>query len=225
MKYYAIIVAGGSGTRMKTEKAKQFLLLNDLPILMHTINAFHECDVNPKIVLVLHIDQHTYWENLCTKYQFTVPHEVIKGGDQRYHSVKNGLKVIKGPAVVAVHDAVRPLVSVNLIKESFTVAEATGNAVAAISPVDSVRISQGTDTKAVNRDDVYLIQTPQTFQLSQLKKAYEQPFRNDFTDDASVVEKAGFPIQLISGERENLKITYPIDLELASLLLSKKGSC
>jgi len=225
MRYYAIIVAGGSGTRMKTEKAKQFLLLNDLPILMHTINAFHQCDVKPEIVLVLNIDQHLYWEDLCTKYDFTVPHQVVKGGDQRYHSVKNGLKVVKGPAVIAVHDAVRPLVSAKLIQESFNVAADKGNAVAAIQAVDSIRIRQAGDTMAINRDDVFLIQTPQTFQLAQLKKAYEQPFRNDFTDDASVVEKAGFPIHLINGERENLKITYPIDLEMASLLLQKKGSC
>ena len=225
MKYYAIIVAGGSGTRMNTAEAKQFLLLNDLPILMHTLNAFHKCDVNPEIVLVLNIDQHQYWTDLCTKYQFTVPHQLVKGGEQRYHSVKNGLKLIKGTAIVAVHDAVRPLVSADLIAASYRIAEAEGNAVAAIRPVDSIRIMQSNETRAINREDVYLIQTPQTFQLTQLKKAYEQPFRNGFTDDASVVEKAGFSIQLIEGERENLKITYPMDLELASLLLQKKGSC
>jgi 2-C-methyl-D-erythritol 4-phosphate cytidylyltransferase len=225
MKYYAIIVAGGSGTRMNTPEAKQFLLLNDLPILMHTLNAFYQCDVNPEIVLVLNIDQHQYWIDLCTKYQFTVPHQLVKGGEQRYHSVKNGLKVIKGTAIVAVHDAVRPLVSADLIAASFKIAEAEGNAVAAIRPVDSIRITQANTTIAINRADVYLIQTPQTFKLAQLKKAYKQPFRNGFTDDASVVEMAGFQIQLIEGERENLKITYPIDLKLASLLLQKKGSC
>jgi 2-C-methyl-D-erythritol 4-phosphate cytidylyltransferase len=225
MKYYAIIVAGGSGTRMKTEQAKQFLLLDDLPILMHTINAFHQCDVNPEIVLVLNIDQHQYWTDLCTKYNFSVPHQLVKGGEQRYHSVKNGLKEIKGSGIVAVHDAVRPLVSASLIAKSFEVAEAAGNAVAAIQPVDSIRMTQATYTRAINREDVFLIQTPQTFQLAQLKKAYEQPYRNGFTDDASVVEMAGYEIQLIEGERENLKITYPIDLELASLLLQKKGSC
>lgn len=225
MKYYAIIVAGGSGTRMNTAQAKQFLLLNDLPILMHTINAFYKCDVNPEIVLVLNIDQHQYWADLCTKYQYTVPHQLVKGGEQRYHSVKNGLKVIKGSAIVAVHDAVRPLVSAKLIKDSFQVAEAEGNAVAAVRPVDSIRMAQADSTTAINREDVHLIQTPQTFQLAQLRKAYQQPFRNGFTDDASVVEMAGFKIQLIEGERENIKITYPIDLELAGLLLQKKGSC
>ncbi|WP_432710394.1 2-C-methyl-D-erythritol 4-phosphate cytidylyltransferase [Pedobacter sp.] len=225
MKYYAIIVAGGSGSRMKTAQAKQFLLLNDLPILMHTINAFHRCDVKPEIVLVLNIDQHQYWTELCTKFQYTVPHLLVKGGEQRYHSVKNGLKEIKGSAIVAVHDAVRPMVSTSLITASFQLAETAGNAIAALRPVDSIRMGEANSTKAFNREDVFLIQTPQTFQVSQLKKAYEQPFRNDFTDDASVVEKAGFNIQLIEGERENIKITYPIDLELASLLLQKKGSC
>jgi 2-C-methyl-D-erythritol 4-phosphate cytidylyltransferase len=225
MKYYAIIVAGGTGTRMQTAQAKQFLLLQDLPILMHTINAFYNCELHPEIVLVLHIDQHIYWEELCTKYQFTVPHQVVKGGEQRYHSVKNGLMLINEPAIVAIHDAVRPLVSGKLIVASFKAAEAKGNAVAAIRPVDSIRIKQAEATRAINRDEVYLIQTPQTFQVLQLKKAYEQAYRSEFTDDAAVVEQAGYTIALIDGERENMKITYPLDLELANLLVQKKGSC
>lgn len=209
---------------MKTSQAKQFLELDGMPILMHTIKAFENCVLKPQILLVINIDQHQYWDELCTKYNFTVLHQVIKGGEQRYHSVKNGLKTIKGEGIVAVHDAVRPLISAELIQRSFESAEKFGNAVAAIHPTDSVRVEQHGTNKALNRDELYLIQTPQAFQLKQLRKAYQEPYRNEFTDDASVTEHAGFAIHLIEGERENLKITYPMDLEIASLLMKKKAS-
>jgi 2-C-methyl-D-erythritol 4-phosphate cytidylyltransferase len=223
-KYYAIIVAGGSGSRMQTTEAKQFLLLDGLPILMHTLKAFDDCILKPQILLVLNIHQQQYWEDLCTKYNFSVPHEVVKGGQERFHSVKNALKMIKANGIIAIHDAVRPLVSASLIEKSFLVAEEKGNAVAAIHPTDSIRITEYNKNKALDRDVVYLIQTPQTFQAGQLKKAYLKPYRNLFTDDASVVEHAGFEINIIDGERENLKITYPVDLALASFIRQKKGS-
>jgi len=223
-KYYAIIVAGGSGNRMQSAEAKQFLLLDGLPILMHTIKAFADCILKPQLLLVLNIHQQQYWEELCTKYNFTVPHEVVKGGQERFHSVQNALKFIKTTGIVAIHDAVRPLVSTSLIENSFLVAEEKGNAVAAVHPTDSIRIAEYDRSKAVDRDKVYLIQTPQTFQAAQLKKAYLQPFRNGFTDDAAVVEHAGFEINLVEGERENLKITYPVDLALATMIRQKKGS-
>ncbi|WP_432714863.1 2-C-methyl-D-erythritol 4-phosphate cytidylyltransferase [Pedobacter sp.] len=224
MKYYAIIVAGGTGSRMQTKEAKQFLLLDGLPILMHTLKAFNDCKLKPQLLLVLNIHQHQYWEELCTKYNFTVAHEVVKGGQERFHSVSNALKMIKGNAVVAVHDAVRPLVSAALIEQSFNVALIRGNAVAAIHPTDSIRIAENEGNKALNRDEVYLVQTPQTFQSMQLKKAYQQPYHNAYTDDASVVAHAGYEITLIEGERENIKITYPLDLTFANLILQKKGS-
>ena len=213
-KYYAIIVAGGSGSRMQTTEAKQFLLLDGLPVLMHTLQAFNDCILKPQILLVLNIHQHQYWEDLCTKFDFAVPHVVVKGGQERYHSVKNALKLIKSNGIVAVHDAVRPLTSASLIEKSFLVAGEKGNAVAAVHPTDSIRVEESNRNKALNRDVVYLIQTPQTFEALQLKKAYQQPFRNDFTDDASVVEYSGYEINLIEGERNNLKITYPIDLTI-----------
>lgn len=226
MKYYAIIVAGGSGSRMQSEIPKQFLLLAGKPVLMHTIAAFNECILKPEILLVLNIDQHKYWEELCLKYSFTIPHQVIKGGIQRFHSVKNGLKAIKGPGTVAIHDAVRPLISAELITKSFLVAEDTGNCIIGIPPTDSVRIRlEEGKNEALNRDQLTLIQTPQTFDVSLLKKAYQSAYRNDFTDDASVAEYAGFKINLIAGERENIKITYPEDLEIAAILMKKnKGT-
>ncbi|WP_316842530.1 2-C-methyl-D-erythritol 4-phosphate cytidylyltransferase [Pedobacter gandavensis] len=223
MKYYAIIVAGGSGSRMQSDIAKQFLLLDGKPILMHTLEAFANAELQPEILLVLNIHQHQYWEELCKAHSFSVKHLVVKGGEQRFHSVKNGLKAIKGKGIVAIHDAVRPLVSSALISRSFAAAEANGNAVAGVKATDSVRIIniEG-KTEALNRENLLMIQTPQTFAIELLRKAYQQPFRNEFTDDASVVEYAGYQIQVIEGARENIKITYPEDLEIASIL-KKKG--
>lgn len=222
MKYYAIIVAGGSGNRMQSVVPKQFLLLNGKPVLMHTIAAFNACELKPEILLVLHIDQHKYWEELCLQYNFDIPHQVIKGGRQRFHSVKNGLKAIKGKGFVAVHDAVRPLIHPKLITKSYQVAAEKGNCVIGITPTDSVRqLLEGGKSIALSRDQLTLIQTPQTFEVGSLKKAYQTPYRNDFTDDASVAEYCGLKINLITGARENIKITYAEDLEIA-LILSKK---
>lgn len=224
MKYYAIIVAGGSGNRMQTTIAKQFLSLQGKPVLMHTVAAFHQCAAKPAIILVLNIHHHAYWEELCSTHNFNIPHTVIKGGEQRFHSVKNGLKSIKGKGIVAVHDAVRPLVSPALILKAYQEAAEKGNAVAAVTPTDSIRkISPQHKSIALNRNEFALVQTPQTFNVDTLKKAYQNPFRNEFTDDASVAEHAGFEINLIEGERENIKITYPEDLEIADILLKKRG--
>jgi 2-C-methyl-D-erythritol 4-phosphate cytidylyltransferase len=225
MKYYAIIVAGGTGSRMQQTIPKQFMLLMGKPILMHTLEAFHNCSLKPAILLVLNVHQHQYWESLCLEYNFSIPHQVISGGEQRFHSVKNGLDAIKGNGLVAVHDAVRPLVSSELIYQSYKAAEEKGNAVVGITPTDSVRRIDGhNNTVAMNRNMVSLIQTPQTFDLKVLKKAYLQPYRNDFTDDASVAEYNGVVINLIPGERENIKITFKEDLEIAALYLTKKAS-
>lgn len=220
MKYYAIIVGGGSGKRMQNSVAKQFLLLKDKPVLMHTILAFHNSIFNPEIILVLNADLHQQWEQLCFKHNFNIPHLVIRGGEQRFHSVRNGLMAIKDEGIVAIHDAVRPLASSKLIANAYEAAEQKGNAVTCIKPSDSVRkIKIDNESKIINRDELVLIQTPQTFEISQLRTAYQQHYKAKFTDDASVVEKAGFKINLIEGERNNIKITYPEDLELASFLL------
>ena len=219
MKYYAIIVAGGSGNRMQTETPKQFLLLKNLPVLMHTIKAFAQSDTQPKILLVLNQDQQAYWTRLCEEFNFHVPHQVIDGGTERFHSVKNAIHAIEEESYVAIHDAVRPLVSKSLIDSCFKAAELQGNVIAAVQSSDSVRLLRDDKTTALKRDEIYLVQTPQTFNLSILKEAYNQAFNTHFTDDASVVESIGYEINIIEGERGNIKITYPIDLELAELLL------
>lgn len=219
MKFYAIIVAGGSGKRMQNAIAKQFLLLNNKPVMMHTLQAFYISEIQPEIILVLAKADHEYWKELCVKYNFDIPHTLVEGGKERFHSVRNGLMTIRENGIVAIHDAVRPVVSSSLITQTFRYALEKGNAIPCIKPSDSVRKLNNNTSKIINRDELALIQTPQTFDLEQLRTAYQQSFSSKFTDDASVVEAAGFPINLIEGSRNNIKITFPEDLELASFLL------
>ena len=221
MKYYAIIVAGGSGNRMQTETPKQFLLLKNLPVLMHTIKAFAQSSTQPKILLVLNKEQQGYWKRLCEEFNFSVPHGVIDGGTERFYSVKNAISSINEECFVAIHDAVRPLVSKELIDGCFKEAELHGNVIAAVQSSDSVRMLKDHKTSALKRDEIFLVQTPQTFSLKILKEAYRQDYSVNFTDDASVVEAIGEAIHILEGERNNIKITYPVDLELAELLLKR----
>ena len=196
------------------------MLLRGRPVLMHTIETFYKSEYNPEIIVVLNVDFHQYWENLCVLHNFSVPHLLVKGGTHRFDSVKNGLKVIKSKAIIAIHDAVRPLLSCQLIDRSFQEAELSGNAVAAIKSRDSVRQQIRKHTIPLNREEIYLIQTPQTFSSEILKKAYKQEFRNEFTDDASVAERSGIKINLIEGEHRNFKITFPEDIRLAEIYLN-----
>jgi 2-C-methyl-D-erythritol 4-phosphate cytidylyltransferase len=220
-KNYAIIVAGGSGTRMQSAVPKQFLLLKGKPVLMHTIGAFYNSEARPQIIVVLHPDFHTHWEQLCETHKFNIPHLLVNGGETRFHSVKNGLDRINDDAdsLIAVHDAVRPLTSEQIIYSSYKYAAMHGNAVTAVKSRDSVRRLKNGVSESLVRDDIYLVQTPQTFQSSQIKKAYLQPYSQAFTDDASVIEAAGFTINLMDGSYNNIKITFPEDIAIAELLL------
>ncbi len=223
MHNFAIIVAGGTGARMLSSIPKQFLLLNGKPVLMHTVEAFYNSNSNPKIILVLHAGFHQYWEQLCTEYNFRIPVTLIKGGETRFHSVKNGLDLIDDElnAVIAIHDAVRPLITPEVIDESFRYAFEHGNAIVAVKSRDSVRQVWNDHTVALKREDIYLIQTPQTFQSDLLKKAYEVNYDDNFTDDASVVERSGEIINLINGSHQNFKITFPEDIAIAEAILNK----
>lgn len=221
-KHYVIIVAGGSGTRMQSAVPKQFLLLNGLPVLMHTIKAFYNSRTQPQIIIVLPEDAHHYWHSLCKTHNFEIPHQLISGGETRFHSVKKGLSLVEeDDAIVAVHDAVRPLISKEIIDESYECAAKYGNAIAAIKSRDSVRQIKDNRSLSLVRDEIYLIQTPQTFQMNQLKVAYQQPYNANFTDDASVVEQTGANINLIGGSYQNIKITYPEDIAIAEFLLKQ----
>lgn len=225
-RFFAIIVAGGSGTRMQTAVPKQFLLLAGKPVLMHTLEAFHASAAKPEIILVLPADYHSYWKDLCTKYNFKVPHQLITGGETRFHSVKNGLDLIPDTynAVIAVHDAVRPLISREIIENTYQYAAEHGNAVTAVKSRDSIRLMEGENSRSLVRDDVYLVQTPQTFQSAQIKKAYKQAYSIKFTDDASVVEETGVKINLFEGSHQNIKITFPEDIAIAEVILGKVHS-
>ena len=226
MKNYAIIVAGGLGKRMQSEVPKQFLLLNGIPVLMHTIKAFHRSSITPKIILVLTHHFHDYWLRLCEQYDFTIPHEITDGGFSRSGSVRNGLALIKEKkGIVAIHDGVRPLISQQIIAEAYKAAEEKGNAVAAVRCQDSVRQVNDDISHSLDRDSIYLVQTPQAFQVEQIKHAYdivetETLEIKEFTDDASIAEEAGLVINLIEGSHSNIKITYHEDLAIAEALIN-----
>ncbi|GAB2595631.1 2-C-methyl-D-erythritol 4-phosphate cytidylyltransferase [Spirosoma areae] len=223
--FFAIIVAGGSGSRMKSDVPKQFLLLNGKPILQHTIERFLAVQlpgsVSPstqpssvQIILVLPARDLLLWGKLCDEHNFHPTIQSVHGGTTRFQSVRNGLNAIQATdGLVAVHDGVRPFVSAEIIQHSFVTAARTGSAVTCVPVKDSVRMigADGT-SQAVDRSQYRLVQTPQTFRLDLFRKAFqanEQPF---FTDCASVMEHSGFPITLIDGSYENIKITTPEDL-------------
>jgi len=222
MKKFVIIVAGGSGNRMGSEIPKQLLELCGKPILMHTIQVFHDFDPESRIILVLPEDQQQFWKELCMKHSFSIFHRVISGGKTRFHSVKNGLSQIDGEGIVFIHDGVRPLVSQETIEKCNQMAQKNGNAIPVLSVNESLRKQEGDQNISVDRSQYFSVQTPQTFQSDQILKAYEQDFDPAYTDDASVAEKAGFPIFMVEGNRENIKITTPIDLVIAGALLKNR---
>lgn len=222
MNKYVIIVAGGKGLRMGGELPKQFIPVEGRPVLMHTLDAFHSCDSSIEIILVLPRDHQPYWQELCREYQFAVPHRIADGGATRFHSVQNGLALVDAPeALVAVHDGVRPFVAHEVINRCYQDAEQYGAVVPVIPVVETVRHLLPEGSKTVSRDDYRLVQTPQTFRASLLRRAYEQPYRETFTDDASVVEALDNVVHLVEGNRENIKLTTPFDLVVARALLSE----
>ncbi len=224
MQKSVIIVAGGSGKRMDSLIPKQFLELKKRPILMRTIDKFYEYDSGLEIVVVLPLKMVPIWDKACIEYDFNIVHKVAIGGESRYHSVKSGLFEVTPESLTAIHDGVRPLVSIDTITRCFNIAEEKGNAVPAIQPTESVRALTGTGNRVIQREDVQLIQTPQVFIWEQLENAYEQEFTSEFTDDASVVESYGFRINLVEGNRENIKITTPIDMKFANLYFEDYSS-
>ncbi|GAL82861.1 2-C-methyl-D-erythritol 4-phosphate cytidylyltransferase [Sporocytophaga myxococcoides] len=217
---YAIIVAGGSGTRMNSEVPKQFILLNGLPILMHTVKNFFFYDSKITIILVLPSSQISAWNHLCQEHHFNFPLEIVHGGNTRFQSVKNGLAHIKEErGLVAIHDGVRPLIRKNIIQNAFKSAEIYGSGIVAVNSKDSLRVLKGNESEAVDRSLYKCIQTPQCFDLNLLKKAFDTEELPTFTDDATVFEHAGHKISLVEGGYENIKITTPEDLIIAEALL------
>lgn len=219
MKLYALIVAGGSGKRMGAEMPKQYLELAGKPVLMHTLERFKAFDESIEIITVLPENQLRFWADLQKKYSFNITHTLVKGGKTRFYSVRNGLQFIDQPGFVAIHDGVRPFVSIDTIRRCFETAEKLGNAIPVISPSDSLRVVSETGSTPVNRQNVRQVQTPQVFNTEIIRKAYMQDYLPEFSDDANVLEKTGVKINLVEGNRENIKITTPEDLIISSALL------
>ncbi|MDX5422044.1 MAG: 2-C-methyl-D-erythritol 4-phosphate cytidylyltransferase [Hymenobacteraceae bacterium] len=213
---YAIIVAGGSGSRMQRDIPKQFIEVAGKPILMHTIERFYTCNPQVRLIVVLPQEQLVTWRELCRKHSFKLFHMTVPGGATRFGSVKNGLAAVLGEeALVAVHDGVRPFVETATIKAAYATAAAHGSAVVAVSPKDSIRELTQEGSRAVPRANYKLVQTPQCFKASILRRAYEQAEQEHFTDDASVVEQLGEKVVLVEGSYRNIKLTTPEDLILA----------
>ncbi len=219
---YVLIVAGGSGKRMKSPVPKQFTELHGKPLLMHTFRAFSEYDEAFKFILILPEKEIETWEKLCKKHHFQTPHTVVPGGETRFHSVKNGLNQIDEDGFVFIHDGVRPLVSSQTITNCYSEALKNGNAIPVIPPAESIRQVIGNQNRPVDRENLFLVQTPQVFRVSMIKKAYEQDYSKHFTDDASVLESAGNSIFLTDGNRENIKVTWASDFVVAEALLKSK---
>ena len=207
---------------MRLSIPKQFVLLAGKPVLMHTLAAFGRCSFPVRIVLVLPDAEITTWEKLCRRYSFNIIHEVVAGGATRSASVANGLTQLdREEGLVAVHDGVRPLVTTKLIERSYQLAEKYGSAVASVPLKDSIRRVDETKSEACPREQYRLVQTPQTFRTKLLRNAYNRATAKEFSDDASLVEHAGYFIHLMEGEYQNLKITTPEDLMVAEVLIKQ----
>lgn len=219
-----IIVAGGSGSRLGGPLPKQFRMLGSLPVLGHAINAFARTLHSTQIVVVLPEGQIDFWKNLAARFDIA-KHTCTAGGLQRFHSVRNGLSALpRTVALIAVHDGVRPLVSSDLILKAVECAAAHGTAIPVVEAVDSLRQLTPDGSHPIDRNTLRIVQTPQVFDAELLRRAYELDYSPDFTDDASVVERAGHAVTLCHGERGNLKITTADDLPIAEAILLSRAS-
>ena len=210
---------------MSSDTPKQFIELNGLPILMHTISRFAEEKGEVQIVVVLPQAEVSTWRKLCKIHSFSIPHVIVYGGQSRFQSVQNGLNFIPhDDGLVAIHDGVRPFVSSEIIENSFDIAQKAGSAITAVPMKDSIRKHEKGKSRTVNRDEYWTIQTPQTFKIKSIKKAYQVAYSESFTDDASVYEESGQAIHLISGDYKNIKITTPEDLVVAEAFLKQENT-
>lgn len=218
---YIIIVAGGKGLRMGGDLPKQFLPIGGRPVLMHTIARFHDYDPALQIILVLPRDQQAYWRTLCAQHHFDLPHRIADGGDTRFDSSKNGLALVPDEAegVVAFHDGVRPFVSAEVIGRCLDAARDDYAAIPVMPVTDTLRYIDRGHAHNVQRDHFRTVQTPQAFDISLAKQAFNQPYRDTFTDDASVIESLGCQVTMVEGNRENIKLTTPFDLKIAEILM------
>jgi 2-C-methyl-D-erythritol 4-phosphate cytidylyltransferase len=219
-KTYTIVVAGGKGKRMNTELPKQFIEINGTPILMHTINKIFSALPSTQIIIALPPNDISVWENLCKVHNFNIAHKISEGGNERFYSVKNALQLIKeNNSITGIHDGVRPFVSEDVIRNVYDAAQRKGAAIPVVPLSESIRKTEVANSIALNRNEYKIVQTPQCFKTEILLNAYKQNFSTEFTDDASVVEKTGQKITLVEGNKENIKITAPLDLIIAEAIL------
>ena len=213
-----IITAGGIVKRMGGSIPKQFLLLNDKPILMHTIERIHAFDSSAELIVTLPGDYLKDWDEMCQKYTFQIPHQIVPGGEERFDSIKNALEKASGDWI-AVHDGVRPFVSTLVLNQLMDEVKKHRAVIPVIPVKETLRIADGETNATVHRDHYRIVQTPQVFEAKLIKKAYEQKYALTFTDDASVVEAIGARVHLVPGNDENIKITTPLDLSVAAIIL------
>lgn len=216
----AVIVAGGKGLRMQNAIPKQFLLLQEKPVLYHTIAAFQRAIPGIRIVLVLPQDHISYANMILQQFAGGIDVTIVTGGSTRYESVRNGLREAGKDDIIFVHDGVRPLLSAALIQRCLAAAETQGSAIPAVAVNDSIRQVTETGSKGINREQLRAIQTPQTFKGALLLPAFEQAYQDSFTDEASVVEAYGQQVFLVEGEKTNIKITTPEDMIFATAILT-----
>lgn len=218
-----IIVAGGSGRRMGATLPKQFMMLGQQPVLARSINRIHEALPKAEIVVVLPSEWVEMWRNMAARFD-VARHKIATGGKERFHSVQNGIAALSDEVrTIAVHDAVRPLVSKKLIIRLVLATDESAAVIPVVAPADSFREVEGDESHIVDRSRLRMVQTPQLFRAEVLRRAYEQPFSESFTDDASVVEAMGEKITLVEGERENFKLTTPTDMILAGAIIATES--
>lgn len=216
-----ILVAGGSGKRLGGPVPKQFQNLHGRPLLMWTIEAFHRFDPGMPLIVVLPQAHFDIWKALCMGHRFFVPHQVVAGGEQRWHSVKAGLEKTEGDGLVAVHDGVRPVVGTDLIARCFDEADKHAAAIPVVPVVPSIRETTADGSRALDRSRLLVVQTPQCFHTGLLRKAFELPYDPAFTDEATLVERLGVEVALVEGQEDNIKVTTPLDIQVAGLLLGQ----
>lgn len=221
-KRSVVIVAGGKGLRVGRELPKQFLPIGGKPMLMRTIEAFHDFDKEMKIVVVLPESFRQLWSELLQEYNFIVAHTVVNGGETRFHSVRNGLQLIEDFETVGIHDAARPFVSAEVIEKCYRESEDFGcGIIPVVEEVNSIRVLTGYESKPFDRSRIRIVQTPQVFPASLLKNAYNAPYQDSFTDDASVAESEGIQVKLTTGNEMNIKVTSSFDLMLADFIYDR----
>lgn len=221
MKKYVILLAAGKGNRFSNTTPKQFTHIDGVPIILHTFLAFYNLVPEIERILVLNKTDRLLWENILTEYNVDIPHHIVYGGMQRFHSVKNVLDVFpfEQDSLIGIHDIVRPFVSKRTITDAYNTAKIHGACAPAVNAVNTLRLVDGLSNKALNRTNVKVIQNPQVFTRDVLLTAFGQAYEDDFFDDATVVERSGMTVHLSEGNYENIKITYPQDLYLAEAIL------